>query len=190
MGAWGVGSWDDDDPADFRASLRESEGLEEALAVDPSGDDLEAPDGATVIAAADVLAALRGHPGPGRLEGRAGLSIGTQLRCAVAPSGRPHGCLTPALTTAVTPSDRRSGDTGSTPQTRETSRGDRRIAPSARARPRSEEGAGPEPRRRRATSDDGIGREDKRGTNDPGWFRLSGAPLKAVLLGTMFLICV
>lgn len=65
-GAWDVGSFDSDDALDWVWELSESDDLslvEEALqsAVQAS-DYLEAPTGSMAIAAAEVVAALRGNP--------------------------------------------------------------------------------------------------------------------------------
>lgn len=65
MGAWGIGSFDNDDAADWVYELEESGGAEaisEALrAIGPDGY-LEAPDCSIALAAAEVLAALKGQP--------------------------------------------------------------------------------------------------------------------------------
>ncbi len=65
-GGWDTGSFDNDDALDWIYELSESEDLsvvESALenAVDASGY-LEAPTGSAAIAAAEVVAALRGKP--------------------------------------------------------------------------------------------------------------------------------
>jgi len=65
MSAWGTGSFENDDAADWVYELEESSGtdaVEAALeAIDPD-DYPEAPDCNVAIAAAEVIAALRGHP--------------------------------------------------------------------------------------------------------------------------------
>lgn len=65
-GAWDVGSFDNDDALDWAWELTESDDLslvEETLrnAVDATGY-LEAPAGSMALAAAEVVAALRGNP--------------------------------------------------------------------------------------------------------------------------------
>jgi Domain of unknown function (DUF4259) len=67
MGAWGAGSFDNDDAMDWVIGLTEGSGdtlLREALApVVSAGDrDLEAPDCSIAIAAAESIAAARGRP--------------------------------------------------------------------------------------------------------------------------------
>ena len=65
MGAWGVGNFDNDDAADWAFELEESEDTDllvatlEAIA---PGSYLEAPDSCIALAAAEVVAALRGSP--------------------------------------------------------------------------------------------------------------------------------
>ena len=68
MGAWGVGTFENDDAGDWVYRLEESEGLTlltETLApaADPSGY-LEAPACTEALAAAEVVAALAGRPAP------------------------------------------------------------------------------------------------------------------------------
>ncbi len=67
MGAWGAGSFDNDDAMDWVAELVAGSGdavLREALAPVASTDDryLEAPDCSIAIAAAEAVAAASGHP--------------------------------------------------------------------------------------------------------------------------------
>ena len=67
-GAWDVGSFDNDDALDWAWELSESDDLslvEQTLrnAVDAT-DYLEAPTGSMALAAAEVIAALRGKPSP------------------------------------------------------------------------------------------------------------------------------
>ncbi len=66
-GAWDVGSFDNDDALDWVWELSESDDLstvEDALqAAVNSTDYLEAPTGSIALAAAEVVAALRGNPG-------------------------------------------------------------------------------------------------------------------------------
>ena len=67
MGAWDFGPFDNDDAGDWLYDLEKSSDtsvIAEALRkVTEIGDEyLEAPDCSSAIAAAEVLAALRGHP--------------------------------------------------------------------------------------------------------------------------------
>lgn len=66
MGAWAVGSFDNDDASDWVWELAEAEDtsiLVEAFSrVNHCDGYLEAPDCSVGIAAAEVVAALRGHP--------------------------------------------------------------------------------------------------------------------------------
>ena len=67
MGAWGAGSFENDDAMDWVSSLIEESGeslLREALAPLASADDsyLEAPTCSIAIAAAEAIAGARGHP--------------------------------------------------------------------------------------------------------------------------------
>ena len=67
MGAWGPGSFENDDAMDWVVALAEGSGdsvLREAFARIPFTDDgyLEAPDCAIAIAAAEAVAAARGRP--------------------------------------------------------------------------------------------------------------------------------
>jgi hypothetical protein len=67
MGAWGAGSFENDDAMDWVARLAEGSGeavIREALTPVASADDryLEAPDCSIAIAAAEAVAAARGHP--------------------------------------------------------------------------------------------------------------------------------
>lgn len=66
MGAWGAGSFDNDDALDWCAEL-EAEGLPAAggalrAAKELADDYLEAPESSMALAAAEVVAALRGRP--------------------------------------------------------------------------------------------------------------------------------
>lgn len=68
MGAWGVGTFENDDAGDWVYRLEESEGLKlltDTLspAADPTGY-LEAPTCTEALAAAEVVAALAGRPAP------------------------------------------------------------------------------------------------------------------------------
>jgi len=67
MGAWGAGSFDNDDAMDWVIGLAEGSDdtiLREALAPVAAMDDryLQAPDCSIAIAAAEAVAAARGHP--------------------------------------------------------------------------------------------------------------------------------
>jgi len=67
MGAWGAGSFENDDAMDWVIELAASSGdavLHEALVPIASSEDryLEAPDCSVAIAAAEAVAAARGHP--------------------------------------------------------------------------------------------------------------------------------
>lgn len=66
MGAWGIGSFDNDDAADFLADVTESGDLSlirEVLGnVIASTEYVEAPDACQAIAASEVLAAALGRP--------------------------------------------------------------------------------------------------------------------------------
>lgn len=66
MGAWGAGSFENDDALDFLAGLKAHAGWEpvrRALdAIDPSADEIDASEGAVALAAAELVAASRGHP--------------------------------------------------------------------------------------------------------------------------------
>lgn len=81
MGAWGAGSFENDDALDWLDDL-ESRGLaavDEALraAAEAEGAYLEAPDASTALAAAEVVATLRGRPPldfPGEVEAWAKLN--------------------------------------------------------------------------------------------------------------------
>jgi hypothetical protein len=66
MGAWGAGSFENDDAMDWIAEL-EDEGLIVAGAalqeiIEVADEYLEAPACSAALAAAEVVAALRGHP--------------------------------------------------------------------------------------------------------------------------------
>src|SRR5437762_4290319 len=68
MGAWGSGIFENDTACDFAADVAESTGpalLEKALdrVIAVGGDYLEAPDAVEALAAADIVAHLRGNPG-------------------------------------------------------------------------------------------------------------------------------
>jgi hypothetical protein len=67
MGAWGFGSFDNDDAADWIFELEESSGVTALVsafkAIKPDRY-LEAPECSVALAAAEVVAALRGRPLP------------------------------------------------------------------------------------------------------------------------------
>jgi hypothetical protein len=67
MGAWGAGSFENDDAMDWVIGLAQRSGdavLRDALTPAATTDDryLEAPECSVAIAAAEALAAARGHP--------------------------------------------------------------------------------------------------------------------------------
>jgi len=66
MGAWGNGSFDNDDAADFLTDVTDGEDLapvREIFAVVVSSNDyLEAPDASQAIAAAEIVAVILGRP--------------------------------------------------------------------------------------------------------------------------------
>src|SRR5262245_39187884 len=70
MGAWGVGVFENDDASDWVYELEQSGDLavvEQALSdvTDADEDGPEAMESAAALAAAEVVAALRGRPGDG-----------------------------------------------------------------------------------------------------------------------------
>lgn len=69
MGAWGVGSFDNDDALDWVISLEKSEDLSVVIkaldaVTEVSEDYLDASDCCAALAAAEVVAALAGDPSP------------------------------------------------------------------------------------------------------------------------------
>jgi len=65
MGCWGIGNFDNDDALDWASNLGESLGLDpvdRVLRAPCNGEYLEAPDACEALAAAEVVAALLGHP--------------------------------------------------------------------------------------------------------------------------------
>ncbi|HET6764055.1 MAG TPA: DUF4259 domain-containing protein [Longimicrobiaceae bacterium] len=66
MGAWGAGAFDNDDALDWLDDLLDGDGAEllrDALSAAAEADGyLEAPDAASALAAAEVVAALAGRP--------------------------------------------------------------------------------------------------------------------------------
>jgi hypothetical protein len=65
VGAWGTGNFENDDAADWIAGLEEAEGIQPvvvALRSAIADGYLEAPDCTTALAAAEVVAAIRGKP--------------------------------------------------------------------------------------------------------------------------------
>ncbi len=66
MGAWGIGSFDNDDAADFLSDVTEGTDLapvREILSTALGADEyLEAPDASQAIAAAEIVAAVLGRP--------------------------------------------------------------------------------------------------------------------------------
>ena len=69
MGAWGIGTFDNDDASDWPYDLEGSEGtvlIEESLdRVLAEEDYLESPDCANALAAAEMVAARKDAPAPG-----------------------------------------------------------------------------------------------------------------------------
>jgi hypothetical protein len=68
MGAWGPGVFENDTACDFASAVADGGGIPAlALALDrvlsSEGDYLEAPDAAEGLAAAEIIARLRGSPG-------------------------------------------------------------------------------------------------------------------------------
>ena len=69
MGAWGAGTFENDDAMDWVYELEE-EGLKsvtaalKAVAGAKPKDDVEAPDASSALAAAEVVAAMNGKPAP------------------------------------------------------------------------------------------------------------------------------
>ncbi len=66
MGAWGVGTFDNDDALDWVIELQNSNNLSPiimAFSVIDKSSYLEAPDCSRALAAAEVVAALKGNPG-------------------------------------------------------------------------------------------------------------------------------
>lgn len=69
MGAWGVGSFDNDDALDWVISLEKSEDLSVVIkaldaVTDVAGDYLDASDCCAALAAAEVVAGLAGNSSP------------------------------------------------------------------------------------------------------------------------------
>ncbi len=65
VGAWGPGSFDNDDALDWLAELTEGSSLgpvNTAFALVQEADYLEAPDASAAVAAAEIVAALMGRP--------------------------------------------------------------------------------------------------------------------------------
>lgn len=72
MGAWGAGSFENDDTMDWVIDLEESGDVGfvvEALRAACDDECLWASEGSMAVAAAEVVAALAGRPGPGSPEG-------------------------------------------------------------------------------------------------------------------------
>jgi hypothetical protein len=67
MGAWGCGNWENDDAGDWVYKLEESTGtdvVKQTLSkITAQADYLESPDCCEALAAAEVVAALKGAPG-------------------------------------------------------------------------------------------------------------------------------
>jgi hypothetical protein len=64
MGAWGAGAFDNDDALDWLSELVDSPdfALGRAVLDVTALEYLEAPEGSAALAAAEVVAAARGHP--------------------------------------------------------------------------------------------------------------------------------
>ncbi len=66
MGAWGIGHFENDDAGDWVFELEDTKSLDPVksafAAVDESGDYLESPDASAALAAAEIIAAIRGNP--------------------------------------------------------------------------------------------------------------------------------
>lgn len=64
MGTWGAGSFENDAAADFAATITSPDTLKDAFAKSPDGvsQTIDAERAQVVIAAADCVAALMGHP--------------------------------------------------------------------------------------------------------------------------------
>lgn len=67
MGAWGIGSFENDDALDWVGALEGYDGLATVRAtlkkVAETTDYLEAPEGSEALAGAEVVAAISGQPG-------------------------------------------------------------------------------------------------------------------------------
>lgn len=69
MGVWGTGIFDSDEASDFASEVAEGGGIEaveEALdrVLNSADNYLELPDAAAGLVAAEIIARLRGRPGP------------------------------------------------------------------------------------------------------------------------------
>lgn len=65
MGAWGPGSFDNDDALDLVADVVDGGGMdviESAFAILRDGELLEAPEASAAVAAAEIVAAMDGRP--------------------------------------------------------------------------------------------------------------------------------
>ncbi len=92
MGAWGTGSFENDDALDFLAGLDEEEDTDavlDALDAVADADYLEAPEASVAVAAAEVVAAMLGKPAP-------------RLPKELAAWARTQGAPEPELLTAAT----------------------------------------------------------------------------------------
>ncbi len=91
MGAWGAGTFDNDDALDWLDDLMD--GADDAIrdALESTGaDPLEAPDASSALAAAEVVAAALGHPAadlPGEVSDWLE-EHGTKQAAALAPLAR------------------------------------------------------------------------------------------------------
>ena len=68
MDTWGVGTFDNDDAADWLAELQATDDEADLQATFEAADDsegyLEAPEGARILCACELIAALTGHAAP------------------------------------------------------------------------------------------------------------------------------
>lgn len=69
MGAWGMGSFENDGASDFLLDVADDGADRVIAAIDAvtaadAGEDIEAPDGTEAIAAAEIVAAVHGRPLP------------------------------------------------------------------------------------------------------------------------------
>lgn len=74
MGAWGIKTFENDDAGDWVWELEESDDLSviEAALDAAGGEYLESPQGSCILAAAEIILALKGRPRPDLPEEAAG----------------------------------------------------------------------------------------------------------------------
>lgn len=91
MGAWGAGTFDNDDALDWLDDLVDGAGDAIRLALEATdAEQLEAPDASSALAAAEVVAAALGHPAaelPGEVSDWLEQN-GTKSAAALAPLAR------------------------------------------------------------------------------------------------------